>query len=140
MPILNFHLVQGLHAPASIETLLLRSSVLFAEVLCCPIDRVRVFVTEHAAQHACIGGQLVSQVAQAAPFFTFVVLHGRSLEDRQRLLAGFSDLIVEILGSPRALVRGAVLPIAPEDWCIGGLPASQLRQAEIAARELAATA
>jgi 4-oxalocrotonate tautomerase len=137
MPILHFHLVQGQHSPDRVESLLLRSSVLFAEVLRCPIDRVRVFVTEHAAQHVCIGGQMVNQ---AAPFFSFVVLQGRSLEDRQRLLAGFTDLIVEILGSPRDLVRGAVLPVAPEDWCIGGVPASQLRQAEIAARQLAATA
>jgi phenylpyruvate tautomerase PptA (4-oxalocrotonate tautomerase family) len=138
MPVLNFHLVQGQHPAARIDTLLLRSSQFFAEVLACPIDRVRVFVTEHAAQHACVGGQLVSQSGQVAPYFTFIVLQGRSLADRQRLLAGFTDLVVEILACPRELVRGGVTPVATEDWSIGGVPASHLRQAEIEARQLAA--
>lgn len=138
MPILNFHLVQGQHAAAPVEALLLRSSQFFAEVLCCPIERVRVFVTEHAAQHACVGGKLVSQLDQAAPYFNFIVLQGRSLEDRHRLLAGFTDLVVEILGCSRELVRGAVTPVETEDWSIGGVPASSLRQAEIEARQLVA--
>lgn len=138
MPILNFHLVQGQHPIARIETLLLRSSQFFSEVLGCPIDRVRVFVTEHAAQHACVGGKLVSLSAQVAPYFTFIVLQGRSLEDRRRLLAGFTDLIVEILACPRELVRGCVTPVATEEWSIGGVPASLLRQAEIESRQLAA--
>ena len=139
MPILIFHLVQGQHAASRVEALLLRASQLFAEVLGCPIDRVRVFVTEHAAQHACVGGKLVNQSGQVAPYFTFIVLQGRSLEDRHRLLAGFTDLVVEILGCPRELVRGGVTPISPEDWSIGGVPASHLRQAEIEARQRAAT-
>lgn len=122
MPVLNFHLVQGQHKAARIEALLLRSSQFFAEVLCCPIDRVRVFVIEHAAQHACVGGKLVSQSDQVATYFTFIVLQGRSLEDRQRLLVGFTDLVVEILACPRELVRGGVTPVATEDWSIGGVP------------------
>ena len=138
MPMLNFHLVKGQHADARIETLLLRASALFAEVLACPIERVRVFVTEHAPQHFCVGGKLVSQVDQVAPYFTFIVLEGRPQKDRQRLLAGFTDLLVEILDAPRQMVRGGIVPVAPEDWSIGGTPASQLRQAEIEARRLAA--
>ncbi|MEI8168625.1 MAG: hypothetical protein WCG50_03045 [Rhodoferax sp.] len=138
MPVLNFHLVQGQHAASRVETLLLRASQLFSEVLCCPIDRIRVFVTEHAAQHACVGGKLVSQHDQAAPYFNFIVLQGRPLEDRHRLLAGFTDLLVELLGCKRELVRGGVITIAPEDWSIGGVPASRLRQAEIEARKMAA--
>ncbi|MGB4063785.1 MAG: tautomerase family protein [Azonexus sp.] len=134
MPILNFHLVQGQHAAVQIETLLLKASALFAEVLACPIDRVRVFVTEHPPQHACIGGQLVNRRAQVAPYFSFIVLEGRSQADRQRLLAGFTDLVVDILGAPRANVRGGIVPVAPSDWSIGGSLASELRQAEIEAR------
>jgi 4-oxalocrotonate tautomerase len=137
MPILNFHLVQGQHAPASIESLLLRSSKFFAEELHCPIDRVRVFVTEHAPQHVCIGGKLASQDAQPAPYFTFVLLKGRSLEDRQRLLTGFTDLVIEILECSRETVRGGINLIDPDDWGIGGLSASHLRQAEIQARQVA---
>lgn len=138
MPILNFHLVQGQHAQAQVETLLLKASALFAEVLACPIDRVRVFATEHPPQHVCIGGQLVNRQAQVAPYFSFIVLEGRSQADRQRLLAGFTDLVVDILGAPRANVRGGIVPVAPSDWSIGGVLASELRQAEIEARRLAA--
>lgn len=138
MPILNFHLVQGQHEAAKIETLLLKASALFAEVLACPIDRVRVFATEHAPQYFCVGGKLVSQHDQIAPYFSFIVLEGRSQADRQRLLSGFTDLVVEILGAPRANVRGGIVPVAPSDWCIGGVLASELRQAEIEARRLAA--
>lgn len=136
MPILNFHLVQGQHEAAKVESLLLKSSALFAEVLACPIDRVRVFATEHAPQLICIGGQMAHQAAPA-PFFSFVVLEGRSLEDRQRLLSGFTDLLVEVLGVERSRVRGGVLRVEPEDWSIGGTPASELRRAEIEARRLA---
>ena len=138
MPILNFHLVQGQHETALVETLLIKASALFAEVLACPIDRVRVFATEYAPQHACIGGKLASQHAQIAPYFSFIVLEGRSQEDRQRLLSGFTDLVVDILGAPRANVRGGIVPVAPSDWSIGGTLASELRQAEIEARRLAA--
>ncbi len=138
MPILNFHLVSSQYSNDQIERLLLRSSQFFAEVLSSPIDRVRVFITDHSPQHACVGGKIVSQSGSAAPYFTFIVLRGRSLEDRHRLLAGFTDLIVEILGCPRELIRGGVTPIEPEDWSIGGKPASNLRQAEIDARRLAA--
>jgi len=138
MPVLNYHLVQGQHDAARVETLLLRSAALFAEVLACPIDRVRVFATEHAPQQACIGGKIVQAGDPAAPYFNFIVLRGRSLEDRHRLLAGFTDLVVEFLGCPRELVRGGVTLVEPEDWSIGGKLASVIRQAEIEARRLAA--
>lgn len=140
MPVLNFHLVQGQHEAAQVEALLLKASALFAEVLACPIDRVRVFATEHAPQHFCIGGKLVSQHEQVAPYFSFIVLEGRSPADRQRLLSGFSDLVVDILGAPRANVRGGIVPVAPSDWSIGGMLAGELRQAEIEARRIAAEA
>ena len=138
MPILNIHLVRGQHAEDQVETLLLRCSEAFASGLRCPIDRVRVFVTEQEPRLMCVGGQLVRDSGDNAPYFSFIVLKGRSLEDRQQLMAAFTDLIVEILGAPRELVRGGIVPVAPEDWSIGGQPASLLRQAEIEARRLAA--
>lgn len=136
MPILNIHLVRGQHQPQAIEELLLRCSQQFAEGLRCPIDRVRVFVTEHEPWLVCVGGKLVSDSAAMAPYFSFIVLEGRSQQDRQNLLAGFTDLIVDVLGAERASVRGGIVPVAPEDWSIGGIPASQVRHAEIQERQL----
>lgn len=137
MPILNIHLVAGQHAPDKIEALLLKCSELFAEVLKCPVDRIRTYATEYAPQRVCIGGKMGGE-AEPAPFFSFYVLEGRSLEDRQHLLAGFVDLIGEILVVDRSRIRGCAESIPPEDWTIGGTPASVVRQAEIEARRRAA--
>jgi len=140
MPVLHIHLSRGQHQAASVGELLLACSHLFAEVLEAPLDRVRVFACEYDPAQVCQGGQLVSAGAPPAPYFSFVVLQGRSLEERQRLLAGFTDLIVEHLGVERSRVRGSVQTIAPDDWAIGGQPASRLRQAEISARAVGNTA
>lgn len=134
MPILHVHLVEGNQNQAQIDTLMLRCSAYYAEVLACPIDRVRVFVHEYPANRACIGGVLAAEGAPAAPFFTTLALEGRSLEDRQQLLAGFTDIIVEVLHCDRSWVRGQVVIANPENWAIAGVPASEVRKAEIAAR------
>lgn len=139
MPILNIHLVRGQYPAPAVENLLLRCSKAFADGLRCPIDRVRVFATEHDPRFMCVGGKMVSDSDAMAPYFSFIVLKGRSLEDRQNLLAAFTDLIVDILGVERSLVRGGIVPVEPEDWSIGGLPASHLRQAEIDDRRQATT-
>jgi 4-oxalocrotonate tautomerase len=140
MPIVNFHLVEGQFSAAQHEQLLVESSRLFAEVLRCPIDRVRAFIHLHRPELVAVGGVPVSRDTKRAPYFSFIVLVGRPLEDRQRLLRGFTDLLVDILQVPRELVRGGVVPVHPEDWAIGGEPASSKRDGEIRAREAAAQA
>ena len=135
MPILNIHLVAGQHTTEQVGELLQACSALFAEVLKAPVERIRVFATEYAPTHACLGGQLVSAGAPPAPYFSFIVLEDRSVEDRQRLLTGFTDRIVDILGVDRSRVRGGIVPVAASDWSIAGQPANILRAAEIAARQ-----
>jgi 4-oxalocrotonate tautomerase len=139
MPVLNYHLVEDQYTPAQHERLLLESSRFFAEVLKCPIDRVRVFINLHRPELFAVGGHLVINTGARAPYFTFVVLEGRSLEDRQKLLTGFTDIVVEVLGVDRGLVRGGIVPVAPENWAIGGEPASRKRADEVRARAEAAT-
>jgi 4-oxalocrotonate tautomerase len=134
MPVLNIHLVDGQYAHEQHERLLLETSRFFAEVLRCPINRVRVFIELHRADLTAVGGIPVSRESIRAPYFHFIVLEGRSLEDRQRLLRGFTDLIVDILCVPRELVRGGVIRVHPEDWAIGGEPASVKRADEVKAR------
>lgn len=138
MPIVNFHLVEGKSTLVQNERLLKEACRLYAEVLGSPIDRVRAFITLHRPDQFAVGDDLVSNNDLHAPFFDFIVLEGRSLEQRQRLLAGFTDLLVETLGVSRDLVRGGCRRIDPEDWAIGGTPASVLREAEIRARAEAA--
>lgn len=139
MPIVTYYLVAGAHSDDAIGDLLTKSCALFAEVLSSPVDRVRAFVQEVRPQVACIGGELVSAGASEAPYFHFMLLEGRPLEQRQRLLRGFTDLLVDCLGIERARVRGGMWLVAPEHWAIGGEPAAGLRADEIAARAMDAS-
>lgn len=134
MPILEVHLAEGSYSDAQCERLLVESSQLYAEVLKSPIDRVRVFIHLHKPAMVAVAGVPLNQGGAQAPYFHFLVLEGRPIEERHRLLTGFTDLLVNILGAERRLVRGGCWPIPPENWCIGGTPASVLRAAEVQAR------
>ena len=56
------------------------------------------------------------------------------MEQRHRLLAELTDLLVGVLGVDRGRVRGRIVRVDPEDWAIGAVPASAARRDEIAAR------
>ncbi len=138
MPILEYHLTDGQYTDAQCEKLLVESSKLYASVLKSPMDRVRVVIHQHKPSMVAVAGVLMSQGGKSAPFFFFLALLGRAVEERHALLTGFTDLVVEILGAERSAVRGGCWTIPPEDWCIGGTPASVLRAVEVKAREEAA--
>ncbi|QAU33007.1 tautomerase family protein [Janthinobacterium sp. 17J80-10] len=135
MPVINFHIVEDKYTQGQLECLLLESSKLYAEVLNAPMERVRAFVTLHKKSLFAVAGKMVSSGQADAPYFSFIVLEGRPLEERHRLLTGFTELVVDILGARRELVRGGCTPIHPENWCIGGAPASVVRKTEIRARD-----
>jgi phenylpyruvate tautomerase PptA (4-oxalocrotonate tautomerase family) len=130
MPIVEVHLVEGAHTAAQHETLLAALTRRYAEVLESPAERIRAFLVPHRPEHWATGG--VPGVE--APYFTALVLEGRPAEQRHRLLGAFTDVIVDVLGVERALVRGRIVPVHPDDWGIGGVPASAARRTEIAAR------
>ena len=138
MPILNIHLVEGMHTVPQQQQLLLEASQFYADALRSPINRVRAFITIHAPELWVTGGVPASVSRQSAPFFTAIVLEGRPKEERQRLLAGVTEIIVNVLKVDVALVRGCVTRIDPDDWAIGGVPASILRKTEVDARAAAA--
>ena len=130
MPILEVHLVEGEHAAAQVAELLERMSARYAEVLASPLERIRAYVTLHRPEQWATGG--VAGVE--APYFTAIVLEGRSAEQRRRLLEAFTDIIVDTLGVDRRAVRGRIIQVSPDDWAIGGVPASAVRSTEIAGR------
>lgn len=140
MPVVNFHLVEGLSTPGQDERLLLGACRLYADVLRAPMERVRAFITPHRASQFAVAGDLVAHNGLNAPYFDFIVLDGRPLDERHRLLAGFTDLLVDTLGVRRELVRGSCRRVEPQDWAIGGEPASALRKDEVDARARAAAA
>jgi len=140
MPVANFHLIDTPANRAGVKPLLEGACALYAEVLGAPLERIRCFVTFHAPETFLAGGELCSLNGQNAPFFDFIVLDGRPLEHRHRLLAGFTELLVKVLGVERDLVRGCCRRVPPEDWAIGGVPASEKRKDEIEARARQAAA
>ena len=100
MPILEVHLVEGEHAAAQVAALLERMSTRYAEVLESPLERIRAYVTLHRPEQWTTGG--VAGVE--APYFTAIVLEGRSAEQRRRLLGAFTDIIVDTLGVDRLVI------------------------------------
>lgn len=140
MPIVNFHLGEGLSSAEQEERLLFEACRLYAEVLKAPVERVRALITLHRPDHMLVAGDLTARNGLHAPYFDFIVLEGRPIEERHRLLSGFTDVLVETLGVRRDLVRGSCRRVEPFDWAIGGEPASVLRKDEVEARARAAAA
>jgi phenylpyruvate tautomerase PptA (4-oxalocrotonate tautomerase family) len=140
MPVAQLYLVASEYAPEAIAALLNEAShfyaaALYPEMETPPVERVRIFITDVAAPHWATGGEQVSQGGSPAPYFSCIAMKGRPLERIQAMMAGWTDLIVRHLGCDRSLVRGRLIEIEPEHWYIAGTPASQLRAAEIAARQ-----
>lgn len=140
MPILHIHLVEDQYSDEQTGRLLLACSDFFAETLKSPVERIRVFAHTHRAQRVAVGGRLVADGQSRAPYFEFVTLQGRPIEERHALLTGFTRILVDTLGVDAAQVRGACWPVDPENWGIGGVPASVLRAREIEQRQAAAGA
>lgn len=134
MPVAHFHLPSGAATPEQERQLLIEASQVYAAVLDSPIERVRTFLVHHEATRMAVAGQIVADSGVVAPYFTAIVLAGRPVAQRQRLLLAFTDLIVGVLGVDRTAVRGRIIEVAPENWGIGGQPASGARAEEIAAR------
>ncbi|MFM2370369.1 MAG: hypothetical protein RIS85_91 [Pseudomonadota bacterium] len=139
MPIAQIHLVRGAFDDAAIGAALLEASAHYARTLypdaaVPPIERVRVFVHQVEPQLWAAGGKLATQGGAVAPFFTCLAMTGRTMAQHHALLAGFTEILARHLGCDAALIRGQVVPVEPDNWGIGGVPASLARQAEIAAR------
>jgi phenylpyruvate tautomerase PptA (4-oxalocrotonate tautomerase family) len=123
MPVLGVHLVEGMHTPAQHAELLVAMSTRYAEVTQVPLDRVRAHVTLHRPELWANGG--IPADGRSAPYFTAVVLADRPAELRRRLLGALTDLLVDVLGVDRRLVHGEIVPVQPDDWAVGGVPATR---------------
>lgn len=135
MPILEVHLVEGMHTPAQHTEVLAAVSIRCAEVLEAPPDAVRGYVTLHRPEHWATAGVPASRVA--APYFTAVLPEGRPVEQRHRLLGACTDILVDVLGVDRRLVHGRIIEVRAEDWSVGGVPASAARRSEWGTRRAA---
>lgn len=135
MPVAHVHLVADTYPAERFEEFQAGVTALYCEVLSSPAERVRVFVVEYPAAHVMVGGQQVTSSDAAAPYFTMRVLAGRPVQQGRALLKGVTDLLVNVLGYERSLIRGELVELNPEHWAIGGRIAAEARSAEIRARE-----
>jgi phenylpyruvate tautomerase PptA (4-oxalocrotonate tautomerase family) len=127
MPVLEVHLVEGLHTSAQHAELLVAMSTRYAEVTDVPLDRVRAHVTLHRPELWANGG--IPADGRSAPYFTAVLFADRPADLRRRLLGALTDLLVDVLGVDRRLVHGEVIPVQPADWATGGVSAAGARRA-----------
>lgn len=123
MPVLEVHLVDGLHTPAQHAELLFALSTRYAEVTGVPLDRVRAHITVHRPELWATGG--IPADGRSAPYFTAALFADRPAELRRRLLGALTDLVVDVLGVDRRLVHGEVVPVQPDDWIVGGVSAAR---------------
>lgn len=134
MPFVTFHLVEDQVNQDQCKALLEQGAQLYAEVLEAPVERIRGLIRTYPSSHAMVGGRIVEPDSLGAPFFEFVVMADRSEQQIQTITAGFTRLLVEILGADQSLVRGRCIRVNPNDWMIAGKSAAEIRGAEIAAR------
>lgn len=133
MPVLKIYLDTGEYTPKQLSGLLECASAKFAETLLSPKTRVRVYLQDTPSSMAMVGDSYTGEKQSA--FFKFYILKGRPPDQKTLLFKIFTDLISTELGIPIEEIRGVCREVHPEDWSIGGLPASGVRKHEIRARK-----
>lgn len=140
MPVIHFHLENNKYSQEQCEELMIKASEIYCSVLYNTTEeefmsRVRIFLQFYPSWGMATSGTPISRGGANAPYFDFIVLEGRPIDEIQELIEGFTDLLVDLLGAERSLIRGACWPVTPEHWGIGGVPASVLRSKEIVSRK-----
>ncbi len=131
MPLIQIDLMEG-HPAEVHEALIKRCTALYAEIVVAPIERFRASVNVFPAAQWGLGG--VPGSGKVSPLVQIHLMEGRPIELLHRLLREMSVLVAEILDIPVENTRVYLTEIPVTHWGIGGVPASEARAAEIAAR------
>ena len=140
MPVAHIHVLQG-HPKPVLRQLIAEVSDKLAQIIGAPKDRLEVWITEEDPELWGICGIPAQDVltdtnrAQIEmPFIEMVLLAGRPKDQHHQLIAQITDVVARILGSDKTRIRIHIAEANPDSWGIGGVPASVVRAAEIAAR------
>ncbi len=131
MPLIQIDLMEG-HDDEIHRLLIERCTALYAEVVQGPIERFRAEVHVVPGARWGLGG--VAAPERVSPLIRIALIEGRPPEQLRRLMADMSALVAEILRIPIEQTRVLVTEIPTTHWGIGGVPASEARAGEIAAR------
>lgn len=131
MPLIQIDLMEG-HSSDVHRELIDRCTALYAEIVVAPIERFRATVMAVPRDRWGLGG--VPGAEKVSPLIRIHLMEGRPAELLRRLMGEMSALVAEILDIPVADTRVLLTEIPVTHWAIGGVPASEARSDEIAAR------
>ena len=129
MPVVFMNIPEPHLSPDAETRLLTQASQVMADCLNSPIERVRIYIKSYCETRYATAGQ----VGKPSPFFEFLIFQGRPAEMKHAIMAQMTDLIARETGLDASDVRGVCRTVSPDDWCIGGEPASKVRATHIAA-------
>jgi len=140
VPAAHINLLQG-HTRQELREVIIGVSDVMASVLGAPKDRLEVWITEHDPELFGVDGAPASDALVRRPrreveipLVLMTLLAGRPVEQHHALIAGITEVIEHVLGTPPGRTRIGITTVSPDSWGIGGRPASVVRAGEIAAR------
>ena len=143
MPAAHINLLRG-HSRQELRAVIVGVSDVMASVLAAPKDRLEVWITEHDPELFGVEGAPAADALASRPhreveipLVLMTLLAGRPVEQHHALIAGITDVIEHVLGTPPGRTRVGITTVSPDSWGIGGRPASVARAGEIAARAAA---
>lgn len=131
MPVIQIDLMEG-HDDEVHRALIQRCTARYAEIVGGPVERFRSTVVTFPPSRWGLGGEPGAQ--RVSPLIRLTLLAGRPPEMLRRLVVEVSEVCADALGIDVADVRMLITEMAGTHWGIGGVPASEARAAELAAR------
>jgi len=129
MPVAHINLLEG-HSRAELRQVIVEVSEAMSNILQAPKDRLIVWISEHKPHLWGLGGvpadEALANGSLAELELPFVQAHA--------LIETVSEILARVLDCDKQKIRIHIAPADPDRWGIGGVPASALRAAEIAAR------
>jgi 4-oxalocrotonate tautomerase family enzyme len=131
MPLVSIDVMEG-HSDEVHGALIEQCTALYAEIVAAPVERFRAWVNTYPPSRWGLGGQVAPE--RVSPLIRVELMEGRPPETLRRLISEMSALVANILDIPIDQTRVLLREIPPTHWGIGGVPASEARAAEVAAR------
>jgi len=144
MPAAHFNVLKG-HSREQLKRLIRETSEAMVRVLQAPKDRLEVWITEVDPALWGIHGEPADELLRQRPlseiempFIQMVLMEGRPKEQHHAIIAEITEITARVLGCNKEIIRVHIANAQPDNWGIGGVPASIRRAEELRARSQAA--
>jgi len=140
MPVAHINLLQG-HSPEALRQIIVDVSDAMSRILVAPKDRLYVWITQHDLQLFGLGGVPASEAlkhgdrrALEMPYVEMVLMKGRPREQFTAIMDAVTAIVARHARCDPQRIRIHIVEGNPDNWAIGGVPASLARAAELASR------